>query len=164
MTRILAFASIILCAGALAYGLWLGDFLLYAVLVLLFGIGWIALYLLGLTRFDGLMFALFVLASLSCVWAGVSQWIALAGVTFSLLAWDLIVFGERLRMTDSPSDARGMELAHLVRVFLVLGAAAAGYIAAGVFEISLTFGAAALLALLGIWGISALVYRLRNQE
>jgi hypothetical protein len=164
MTRILAFASMILCAGAPAYGLWLGGFPQYAVLVLLPGIGWVVLYFRGLTRFNGLMFAVFVLASMACVWVGISQWIALAGVTFSLLAWDLIVFGERLRMTDSPSDARAAEQAHLIRVFLVLGAGAAGYIAAGVFEISLTFGAAALLALLGIWGISTLVYRLRSNE
>jgi hypothetical protein len=47
---------------------------------------------------------------------------------------------------------------------VVLGLGVSGYIAANVFEITLTFGAAALLALLGIWGISAVVYRLRRNE
>ncbi|MBM4428248.1 MAG: hypothetical protein FJ031_13590 [Chloroflexi bacterium] len=110
------------------------------------------------------MFAIFVLISLICVWVEIPPSFALAGITLSLTAWDLSTFGQRLAMTDSPSDARQSENAHLLRLFLVLGLGVSGYIAATLFEVNLTFGAAALLALLGIWGISSLVYRLRSCE
>jgi hypothetical protein len=164
MTRILTFISIALTTGVLTYGVAVNGYLPYAMFILFLGIGWAYLYLRGIHRFSGLVFAIFVLISLICVWLEISPFFALAGVTFSLTAWDLTTFGQRLAMTDNPSDARRAENAHLFRLFLVLGLGMSGYIAANVFEITLTFGAAALLALLGIWGISAMVYRLRRNE
>jgi hypothetical protein len=164
MTRILTFISIALSAGVLAFGIALNGHILASVIIAILGIGWLVLHLRGINRFSGLMFAVFVLISLICVWLEIPPSFALAGITLSLTAWDLTTFGQRLAMTDSPSDARRSENAHLLRLFLVLGLGVSGYIAATLFEVNLTFGAAALLALLGIWGISALVYRLRSSE
>lgn len=164
MTHMLILASIVLSAGVLAFGIALSGRILESTIVAILGIGWLVLYLRGIHRFSGFAFAVFIFVSLFCIWMEIPPLFALAGVAFSLTAWDLTAFGQRLAMTDNPSDARRSENAHLLRLFLVLGLGVSGYIVATLFEVNLTFGAAALLALLGIWGISALVYRLRSSE
>lgn len=164
MTRMFTFISIVLSAGVLAFGIALNGHILASVIVTILGIGWLFLHLRGINRFSGLVFAIFVLIALICVWLEIPPSFALAGITLSLTAWDLTTFGQRLAMTDSPSDAQLAENTHLLRLILVLGLGVLGYIAATLFEVNLTFGAAALLALLGIWGISTLVYRLRSNE
>ncbi len=164
MTRNLVYASIVASTTALTYGLAANDFVPVSITVTLLGIAWIFLFMRGLHRFSGLVFAIFIIISLASLWADVSPVLALAGVIFSLLAWDLTKFFQHLQMTNSPQDARKTERAHFVRLALVIGLSLAGYFAVTRIHVSLTFGAAALLALLGIWGISALVYRLRSHE
>ncbi|MBE0670827.1 MAG: hypothetical protein IH588_09580 [Anaerolineales bacterium] len=164
MTRNFVYASIIASTAILTYGLAVNDFVPVSVTVALLGIAWIVLFVRGLTRFSGLAFAIFIIISLASLWADVFPVFALAGVIFALLAWDLTRFFQRLQMTNSPQDARKTERAHFMRLALVIGLSLAGYIAATRIHVTLTFGAAALLALLGIWGISALVYRLRSHE
>lgn len=164
MTRFLIHASIIACTGALTYGLLASDHISSAITVVLLGVTWTVAHLRRLYRFIGLAFVVFVVLSLLCIWADVSPPLALAGVIFSMLAWDLTKFSQRLQMTDHPQDARNMERAHFTRLVLVIGLSMLGYIAASRIQVTLTFGAAALLALLGICGISALVYRLRSYE
>ena len=61
-------------------------------------------------------------------------------------------------------DRRRMESSHFLRLGIVLGVGVIGYDISMQTHIDLTFGGAALLALLGIWGVSALVYRLRSRE
>jgi hypothetical protein len=164
MTRFIAYASILACAGALVYGFAAARYITPAVIVGLLGLGWMAAILRRFERVHGLAFALFVLLSVVAIWAGLSPWLSLAGVTFSLVAWDLVAFGKRLAMTDSRDDARRTELAHFLRLGVLIGVSLLGFVVATRVHIDLTFGAAALLALLGIWGISALVYRLRSHE
>ncbi|MEK6753822.1 MAG: hypothetical protein AABZ00_16310 [Chloroflexota bacterium] len=164
MTRNFIYASISACAGALTYGLAANEYVSVSITVALLGIAWIVLFMRGLHRFSGLAFAVFVIISLVSLWADVSPVLALAGVSFSLLAWDLTRFHQRLQMTNSQQDARKMERAHFTRLALVIGLSLLGYFAVTRIHVTLTFGAAALLALLGIWGISALVYRLRSLE
>lgn len=164
MTRNLVYASILASATALTYGLAANGFVPVSITVALLGIAWIVLFMRGLHRFSGFAFAIFVIISLASLWADVHPFLALAGVTFSLLAWDLTRFFQRLQNTNSLQDARRAERAHFVRLALVIGLSLVGYFAANRIHATLTFGAAALLALLGIWGISALVYRLRSHE
>ncbi len=164
MTRNFVYVSILASAAALTYSLAANDFIPVSVTVALLGIAWIVLFMRGLHRFSGLAFSIFIIISLASLWADVSSWLALAGVIFSLLAWDLTKFSQRLQNTNSPQDARRAERAHFSRLTLVIDLSLAGYFAATRIHVTLTFGAAALLALLGIWGISALVYRLRSHE
>ncbi len=164
MTRNLVYASILASTAALTYGLAANDLVPVSITVALLGIAWIVFFMRGLHRFSGLAFAIFIIISLASLWADVSPVLALAGVIFSLLAWDLTKFFQRLQMTNSPEDARKTERAHFARLALVVGLSLVGYFAAIRIRVTLTFGAAALLALLGIWGISALVYRLRSHE
>ncbi|WKZ35569.1 MAG: hypothetical protein QY332_18315 [Anaerolineales bacterium] len=164
MTRNFVYISVIASTAALTYGLAANDYIPVSITVALLGIAWIVLFMRGLHRFSGFAFAVIIVISLASLWADVSPGPALAGVIFSLLAWDLTKFFQRLQMTDSPQDAGKTERAHFVRLALVIGLSLAGYFAATRIHVTLTFGAAALLALLGIWGISALVYRLRSRE
>ncbi len=164
MTRNFVYASILASTAALTYGFAVNGFIPVSVTVALLGITWIVLFMRGLHRFSGLAFSMFIIISLASLWADVSPVLALAGVIFSLLAWDLTKFSQRLQNTNSPQDARKTERAHFARLALVVGLSLAGYFAATRIHVTLTFGAAALLALLGIWGISALVYRLRSHE
>ncbi len=164
MTRNFVYASILASAAALTYGLAANDFISVSITVALLGIAWVVLFMRGLHRFSGLAFSIFIVISLASLWADVSSWLALAGVIFSLLAWDLTKFFQRLQNTNSPQDARKTERAHFVRLALVIILSLVGYFSATRIHVTLTFGAAALLALLGIWGISALVYRLRSHE
>lgn len=164
MTRPLTYASIFICAGALAIGLVLQEHIATAVSVGILGIAWMFAYARGMNRIHGLAFALFTFLAVMTIWGDVPAPLAFVSVTFSLAAWDLAMFDGRLQMAADSSDKRRMERAHLRRLALVLGLAALGYVTATHIRFNLTFGAAALLALLCIWGISALVYRLRSYE
>lgn len=164
MTRGAAFLSIVLCTGSLVYGLATNGLLAQSITTALLGVVWMVLTLRGITRFTGLAFLVFGLISVFAVWAGVSPWSALTGMIFSLLAWDLIAFSERLKGLLDHDDIRRMERAHFLRLGLIIGLGLMGIITARYIQIDLTLGSALILALLSIWGISALVYRLRSRE
>lgn len=164
MIRNFVYGFIIACTAALTYGFAANDLVPVSITVALLGIAWVFLFMRGLHRFSGLAFAIFIIISLLSLWVDVPPVLALAGLIFSLLAWDLTRFFQRLQMTNSPQDALKMKRVHFARLALVIGLSLAGYFAATRIQVTLTFGAAALLALLGIWGISALVYRLRSHE
>jgi hypothetical protein len=164
MTRNLVYASILASAAALTYGFAANGFVPVSITVTLLGITWTVLFMRGLHRFSGLAFSIFIIISLASLWADASPILALSGVIFSLFAWDLTRFFQRLQNTNSLQDTRKTERTHFARLALVVGLSASGYFTATRIHVTLTFGAAALLALLGIWGISALVYRLRSHE
>jgi hypothetical protein len=164
MSCYLVYASIVGGTVALAAGFALAEHVSSAISISLLGVLWLVAQARGIKRIVGWGFAAFVLISVLSIWAGVSPWLAFAGVTLSLAAWDLTVFSQRLIMTANEEDRRKTELAHFGRLGLVTGLALFGYFVAPRLHINLTFGAAVLLALLGIWGISALVYRLRSHE
>jgi hypothetical protein len=164
MTRYAALLSIAVGAGVLTYGLAVNGFTVQGILVALLGAAWLVLHLRRNTRFTDAAFILFGLISAGVIWAGVLHWLALAGMVFSLLAWDLTAFEARLERTSNREDAVRMEWAHFIRLGLVIGLGVGGVIIAGVIKVNLTLGSALILAVVGIWGISTLVYRLRSRE
>ena len=164
MTRPLAYASILVCTGALAAGVAAQGFLPAAAAVGMLGLAWVLATTRGLILVQLASFALTIILATVSLWADVSSWLAFTTVTFSLAAWDLALFERRLQMVNAPADCRQMERAHVRRLALVLGLAALGFVIATRVHLDLTFGAAALLALLSVWGISALVVRLRGTE
>ena len=72
------------------------------------------------------------------------------------------MFIQRLQSTNEPSQQ--VTRTHFIQLGLIAGLSALGVLATTRIRISLTFGGAAILAMLGIWGISTLVYRLRRHE
>jgi hypothetical protein len=164
MTRYAILLSIVAGAGVLTYGLAIQGFINEGIIVALLGVAWLVLHLRRNTRFIDAAFILFGLISTGVIWAGVPHLLALAGMVFSLLAWDLTAFESRLERTSNREDAARMEWAHFARLVLVIGLGVGGVIIAGVIKVNLTLGSALLLAIVGIWGISTLVYRLRSRE
>lgn len=163
MTRPALLASILVCTGILSLSLASSGQILYAVLMGVIGIAWIVLHSLGKMRFEWLVFVLFSLSTLILTWFEISHWLVLTGILTALLAWDLTAFEEKLHGIP-PEDIRPMESAHFTRLVLVFGVGLAGIVASGFIQVNITFGLALALALLSIWGVSALVYRLRNRE
>lgn len=164
MTRSAILLSILFCTGLPIYAFAALGLNSQVVPVGLLGATWLILYLRRKTRFTNLIFFLFGLLSVVVVWAGASLWAALMGMIFALLAWDLTAFEVRLIATSDPKDVRRMELAHFTRLALVIGLGLAGAIVSDLIEVEMTLGWALIFALLGIWGISTLVYRLRSRE
>jgi hypothetical protein len=161
MTRVAALSSIAACFATLTFSLAVSGFTYQAVSAAMLGAAWFILHLRRITRFSWLMFSLFGLISAGILWVGISLWFALTALVFDLLAWDLTAFEERLEEVADRGDIRRMELVHFARLFLAIGIGVTGVIASNLIHIKLTLGSALIFALLGIWGISALVYRLR---
>ena len=164
MTRFFIFGSILAGASALAAGLAINDYIPHAIGVALLGLAWIAAYARGVSWVSNLAFALFVFISIVGIWAKISPWLAFICIASSLTAWDLIAFIQRLALTADKADSQKMERAHFARLGLVIGLGALGYVAVNQMRVNLTFGGAAILALLVIWGVSALIYSLRSRE
>lgn len=164
MTRYAVLLSIAAAAGLLTFGLAMHGFINQGIIVALLGVAWLVLHLRRNTRYTDAAFILFGLISVGVIWAGVTHWLALAGMVFSLLAWDLTAFEARIDRTSNREDATRMEMAHFARMGLVIGLGMGGVVVAGVIKVNLTLGSALVLAIVGIWGISTLVYRLRSRE
>lgn len=164
MTKITALFSITGCAAALTFALAESGYPYFAAGVALLGIGWLFIYARRMTRFAGLAFFLFGLISVAVVWAGLSFWYGLAGMILALLAWDLGAFETRLGGLLDKSEVFKMEVAHLTRLAVVVGIGLAGAIISTQLRIELSLGSALIFSLIGLWGMSVLVYRLRSRE
>jgi len=164
MTRVFVYASIVASASALAGGLALNGYISPAISIALLGVAWIVAYARRLSWMSAIVFALFTFFAILSLWSKTSPWLAFACMVFSLSAWDLAKFVQRLDLTADKTDSQKMERAHFLRLGLVIGLGAMGFAAATQLRISLTFGGAAILSLLGIWGVSALIYNLRSRE
>ena len=106
-------------------------------------------------RLSGPCFAAVLVVSSAGLVVGLSLAAMLAGVLFSLAAWDLEEIAWRCRGAADTVRAKNMALAHLVRLLVVVGAGAVLAAAGLLLRVSLSFpvvlGTAALLmASLGI--------------
>lgn len=162
MTRPALLASILVCTSVLTVTLGFNGYLIHAMVIALIGIAWLVLQSLNKMRLDWLAFLLFSLASLILTWLDVSHWLVLTGILTALLTWDLTAFETKLQGIP-PEDTRPIESAHFIRLALVFGVGLAGIVASGFIQVNITFGLALILALLSLWGVSTLVYRLRNR-
>jgi len=162
MTRFAIYASIIAAAAVLAVGLAIQGHIIAAVGVGLLGTAWALTFRRNMLWIASPAFTLFTLISAASIWAGVSLWLTMVSAIFSLTAWDLTNFFQQLQAANKSSLQ--IERTHFIQLGFLSGLSLLGVFAATRTRISLTFGGAALLAMLGIWGISALVYRLRRHE
>lgn len=163
MTRYAALMSILLGAGILTYTLASAGFTSQTVFVALLGVAWFVLHARRMDRFTWIFFFLFSLVSIFVVWVGASKWLAIASLVFTLLAWDLSAFGSKLEGIPA-EDVKVMEQSHFTRLAFVFGLGLVGLIVAGFVPVNLSLGSALMITLLGIWGVSTLVYHLRSRE
>ena len=159
----LALASTALAAAALALGYGLGGTWIGTGLILLVGLLWLA----GQWRRWGWVaspaLVLFVGTAAFGLWLGLGAGWMLAGVVAALSAWDLDHFAQRLKRAGRVEGARALERGHLGRLLAVDGLGLAlGALALGL-RIQFGFGAALVLGLLAVWGLSRVVGFLRRE-
>jgi hypothetical protein len=168
MTARLLPASIGLATCALALGYALGGLWAWTPLIVALGFLW----LLGQWRGRGWMTSVglvfFVGVATGGLWLDLAAGWMLFGMVAALSAWDLDYFAQRLRSVEWAETLaerrRDLERRHLWRLLLVdgLGLLLAA-VALGV-EVKLSFGAAFLLGLLAVLGLSQAIGFLRRES
>ena len=162
MSRRLVYAFIFICASALASGFVLREFAPIGVMVAVIGLAWLVLFSRRVVWISSVMFLLFALASAAALYVDVPAWLAFVSLCACLLAWDLDHASHGLPAV--PSDVKRMEREHLLRLGVVVALGAGGFLVTGWVRVNLTFASAGILAFIGVWGISALIYSLRGRE
>ena len=157
MTRAALFASIVLGIGSLALGYARGGQLGLSMFILALGAIWFFAQWHNWQWSPLIGLALAVFSAAVGLMLGINYGWMFAGTLFSLLAWDLAEFGDRLRLVSTRKDAGVMEKRHFIRL---------GFLAAaGIILVSLTmsvhwqfsFGWLVLLALAAALGLTQLV-------
>ncbi len=156
--------SIILSASVLALGCGLNGLWTWVEFVVAVG----SLWLLGRWRGWGWMafvgLASFVGAAAAALWLGVGAGWTLFGVTAALSAWDLDHFAQRLSRVEQTDGTRALERRHLERLLIVDGLGLLlGAVALGI-KIEFGFGAALLLGLIAVLGLSQAIGFLRRES
>ena len=164
MTRRAVYISIIIATAVLAVGLVRQAYPIPAFCAAILGLAWISACFGKRDWAASPAFASLVFISAAAILGGVPFWMSFVCVIFSLAAWDLTLFSHLLEMTGDPSDRRSMERTHFMQFGIAGAVSLLGVLAARFIHVNLTFGLSVILALLGVWGISTLVYRLRRQE
>jgi hypothetical protein len=106
----------------------------------------------------------FVAVAASGLWLGIGQGWMVIGVVTALTAWDLDHFSRRLQAADGVVGARSLEKRHLLRLAAVAGLGLLLAAAALGLRTRLGVGAAILLGLLAILGLSQVVRYLRHES
>jgi hypothetical protein len=88
----------------------------------------------------------------------------IAAILFAFIAWDLAEFNRRLKQAAQQDDVESLERRHFIRLGFILAAGAGVVVLTRIIRVRINFEVAALLVLAGVWGISLLVGRLRENE
>ena len=164
MTRPILFGSVIGCALLLAWGWFPAGYAIPGAVVLAIGLLWL---IAEIARWQPAAYLGLFLAALG---AGAGEQMhlpaisLLLGLACALAAWDLSAFSRRMAMASPQDDRQALELRHLGRLAAALGTGIAlGLLALGIHTVRFKFELAAVLALLGIWGLSLLLTRMRQR-
>ena len=171
MTRLSLFAAIAGSAGSAAWAWTAGGYSWVAVAFALLGLAWI----LAETR--RVRIAAFVGLFLAVSGAALGEWqrlppeFLLLSLVLALAAWDLSDFSRRLDLTAGGGvlpeleDRRQLERRHLgwLAAILLTGVGLSIF-ALEARAVRFKFEVAAALALLGAWGVTQLILRLRNSN
>lgn len=161
MTRVALFASIALGIGSLTIGYAGSGWI--ALLILAFGVIWLYSEWRGWEwlSMTGLALSVFI-AMVGILLEFNSGWM-FAGVLFSLFAWDLIEFRNRLRFASADSDVPGMEKRRFFRLGILAIAAAILVLLITFIHLQFSFGWLVFLALVAAIGLTQLVSQFRQK-
>jgi hypothetical protein len=159
----LALASTAVGAAALALGYGLGGPWIGVGLILAVGWLWLAGQWRGWGWVASSALVLLVGTAAFGLWLGLGTAWMLVSVVAALSAWDLDHFTQRLKRAGRVEGARALERTHLWRLLAVDGLGfTLGALALGL-RIQFGFGAALVLGLLAVWGLSRVVGFLRRE-
>jgi hypothetical protein len=155
MTRVALFTSIALGIGSLAIGYAGSGW--FALLILAFGIIWFYTEQRGWAWFSmiGLTLAVFI-AMVGVQLEFNSGWM-FAGVLFSLFAWDLVEFRNRLQFASIGNNVPGMEKRHLLRLGILAIVATILLLLIIFVRLQFSFGWLIFLAIVTALGLTQLV-------
>ena len=163
MTSAALFASIALGSGSLALGYARDGWGVPPLLILFLGAVWLFAQWRGRWHFSAMGLALAVFAAAVGLVLGFNTGWMFAGVLFSLAAWDLAGFRDRMQFASAGNDMPGMERRHLLRLGLL---SVVGIILASLpvfVRWRFNFEWLILLALLAALGLSQLVLWFRQR-
>ncbi|UCC64976.1 MAG: hypothetical protein JSV36_08040 [Anaerolineae bacterium] len=163
MTRKVLLASTVLATGLLAAGFGLHDTWNRALLVLAAGAFWLLGQRLGWRWAASTALIFFALMAVLGTWLAVpGEWLLLGWVA-ALSAWELEHFVRGMADAGHVEDAPELERCHLRRLLIVDGLAVLlGGLALRV-KVEIGFGAAFVLALLAVFGLSRAIRFLRYE-
>ncbi|MEW6406098.1 MAG: hypothetical protein AB1649_30305 [Chloroflexota bacterium] len=161
MTRFALFASIALSAGSFALGYAGAGFVFLSVMAILFGTIWMYVQWRDLSWFSMAGLGLAVFAGAIGVFLGANSAWMYAGVSFSLFAWDLMEFRNRLKLASNESDVPAMERKHLLRLGVLSAAGTILFVLAVFAHLKLGLWALIFLAFITALGLAQLIWRLR---
>ena len=156
--------STVLATGLLAAGFGLHDTWNRALLVLAAGALWLLGQRLGWRWVASTVLIFFVLMAILGIWLAVpGEWLLLGWVA-ALSAWELEHFARGMADAGCVEDAQDLEQCHLRRLLIVDGLAVLlGGLALRI-KVKIGFGAAFVLALLAVFGLSRAIRFLRYEE
>ena len=161
MTRLVILVSIGIGATALSWGFAEIDYLFATILILLLGAGWIYAQWSGVqwSSMTGLVGA-GIFGGGGILLGANSAWM-LAGVLFSLFAWDLIAFQTHLSFASSTEDAKRMERKHLLFLGMLAVFTLTLYLATVFIHLQLGLWWLILLAFVMTFGLVQLLWQLK---
>ncbi len=164
MSLVAMILSIIIAAGSLAWGWWLGGMSGAAQWLAAAGAAWLVSEWRRWRWFGSLALLVFIAAAAYGLWSGLPSSLMLIGAVAALLGWDLSAFLQRMRRASPRDDLRGMEARHLGRASIV---AALALVIAGIaafVRVRLPFEVAVGLTLLGTLGLTRLVMWIQREN
>jgi len=163
MTVFCLVLSTLLSVAIVTWGYFANGLTNQTIILIVVGISWI----FGQIKwawFGSLGLTLMTLAAITGILLGFPVLPMIAGVMFAFIAWDLTDFNNRLKQAGKRDDTKGLESLHFSRLGLILAAGWGVVLLTRFIKVRFNFEVAALLVLVGVWGISLLVGRLRNNE
>jgi len=164
MTRSLRIICPILSVGLLAIPLFSSNLLWLGWGLLLFGMLWVAAFLLHWGWFKTVaLFMMFAIGALELLF-NFPPTLPILGGIFALCSWDLYGFYDHLREAAPEDDVIGLEWRHLLRlgsVVLIGGSLAIGALK---FHLRPMFGVEIVLMFLAVWGFGRVVHWMLTRD
>ncbi len=137
--------------------------LVCSLLLVMLGLVWFTTQQRRAPGFEGLLLFFFIFSAGLGFWLGSPAWLMLLGVVFSIGAWDLDHFLQRLGQVEHVELKSGLGCEHLRRLFLVEAAGLLIGLIALTLQARISFWWEALLVLLVVIGLSRIVARVRKE-
>jgi hypothetical protein len=164
LTDRMLWISLVVAAGALGGGYWLGGLWPWGLALLALGALWRFDQVRGWGRLAAPGLMIFVMAAAVGLLYEVPSGLMLLATVASLAAWDLDRFSQRLKSKPVDAGTAHLERLHLKRLLIVclLGLLLAG--SALLIRFRLSFGLAVLIALLVVISLTRVTGSLRKSQ
>ena len=159
MTRFAVFATIALGAASFAFGYASARLMFLGLIAIILGAVWMYGQWRGSQRFSRVGLGVAVSAGAIGVVLGVNSGWLFAGVSFSLFAWDLMEFHNRMKFTSDEDDVPALERKHLLRLGILAAAEIILFVMTVFIHLRLGLWWLIFLAFVTALGLTQLIWR-----